>query len=79
MKFLIRDDDTCAMTRPEELEACYREIWDEIPVGLSVTPFRIPGTSLGVLGLFEPWWNVGVQGVAAPPAAFPTRGLVYVP
>ncbi len=43
MKFLIRDDDTCAFTRPEELEACYKDIWDTIPVGLSVTPFRVPG------------------------------------
>ncbi len=48
MKFLIRDDDTCAMTRPEELEACYGAVWDTIPVGLSITPFRVPGRSLGV-------------------------------
>ena len=43
MKFLIRDDDTCAFTSPEELIACYEEIWDRIPVALSVTPFRVPG------------------------------------
>lgn len=43
MKFLIRDDDTCAFTRPEDLERCYAGIWDRIPVGLSVTPFRVPG------------------------------------
>lgn len=43
MRFLIRDDDTCAYTRPEELERCYRRIWDRAPVGLAVTPFRIPG------------------------------------
>jgi len=41
LKFLIRDDDTCAATQPQELEACYGEIWDEIPICLSVTPFRV--------------------------------------
>ncbi|MEN8007116.1 MAG: DUF2334 domain-containing protein [Candidatus Krumholzibacteriota bacterium] len=43
MKFLIRDDDTCAFTSPEELTSCYEGIWDKIPVALSVTPFRVPG------------------------------------
>lgn len=43
MKFLIRDDDTCGFTRPEELVRCYEGIWDRIPVALSVTPFRVPG------------------------------------
>ena len=42
MQFLIRDDDACALTRPEEIEECYGRLWDEIPIGLSVTPFRIP-------------------------------------
>lgn len=41
--FVIRDDDTCGFTRPEEILACYEDIWGEIPVSLSVTPFRIPG------------------------------------
>lgn len=45
MKFLIRDDDTCGFTKVEELKKCYDEIWPEIPVCLSVTPFRIPGCS----------------------------------
>jgi hypothetical protein len=48
MKFLIRDDDTSALTRPEELVACYEGVWNEIPINLSVTPFRIPGEYLGV-------------------------------
>ncbi len=48
MKFLLRDDDTCAMTRPEEIEACYGRIWDDVPISLSVTPFRIPGRTTGV-------------------------------
>ncbi len=43
MKFLIRDDDTCAFTDPEDLIKCYEGIWDRVPVNLSVTPFRIPG------------------------------------
>ena len=41
--FVIRDDDTCGFTKPEEIQACYEEIWSEAPVSLSVTPFRIPG------------------------------------
>ena len=48
LKFLLRDDDTCAMTRPEDLEVCYQSIWDQVPVCLSVTPFRIPGRTTGV-------------------------------
>lgn len=44
MIFAIRDDDTCAFTRPEEIETLYRDIWDVCPVSLSVTPFRIPGS-----------------------------------
>jgi len=36
------------MTRPEELEACYRSVWSRIPIGLSITPFRVPGDMLGV-------------------------------
>jgi len=43
VKFLIRDDDACAITSPEEIIRCYEGIWDRIPVGLAVTPFRIPG------------------------------------
>jgi len=43
MKFLIRDDDTCGFTKVEELQKCYHNIWQKIPVCLSVTPFRIPG------------------------------------
>lgn len=45
MKLIIRDDDTCALTRVEELEACYGRILPYAPVCLSVTPFRIPYTS----------------------------------
>jgi len=45
MKFLIRDDDTCGFTKVDEIERCYHNIWGNIPVCLSVTPFRIPGFS----------------------------------
>lgn len=41
--FVIRDDDTCGFTKPEEIQACYEDIWSEVPVSLSVTPYRIPG------------------------------------
>jgi peptidoglycan/xylan/chitin deacetylase (PgdA/CDA1 family) len=42
MKFVIRDDDACAFTTTEELRACYERIWSDVPVSLSVTPFRVP-------------------------------------
>ncbi|MGN6568632.1 MAG: DUF2334 domain-containing protein [Flavipsychrobacter sp.] len=34
MRFAIRDDDTNFFTTPEELEACYGNIWDQFPVTL---------------------------------------------
>lgn len=48
MKFVVRDDDACALTRPEELEQCWAPVWQQVPVCLSVTPFRIPGYGRGV-------------------------------
>lgn len=53
MKFLIRDDDTCAFTAPEKLVKCYAHIWDKVPVNLSVTPFRIPGNDKSVPKYFN--------------------------
>lgn len=44
MLFAIRDDDTCAFTRPEEIESIYQDISDICPVSLSVTPFRVTGS-----------------------------------
>jgi len=43
MKLVVRDDDTCGFTRVDELEKCYSGICNDVPVSLSVTPFRIPG------------------------------------
>jgi predicted deacetylase len=43
MIVVIRDDDTCGFTNPEEIRYCYGGIWNDIPVSLSVTPYRIPG------------------------------------
>ncbi|OJW81294.1 MAG: hypothetical protein BGO69_04310 [Bacteroidetes bacterium 46-16] len=34
MRFAIRDDDTNFFTSPEELEACYGDIWNDTPVSL---------------------------------------------
>lgn len=48
MKFIIRDDDTCALTRSEEIEIVYNDIWSTAPVCLSITPFRIPGEYFNV-------------------------------
>lgn len=39
--FAIRDDDTSYFTQPEELEAVYRPIWDQVPISLAVVPFTI--------------------------------------
>lgn len=43
MRFVLRDDDTCAFTTPDELLACYRSFMESVPISLSVTPFRVPG------------------------------------
>ena len=48
MKVIIRDDDTCALTRVEQLEQSYKQILGQIPICLSVTPFRIPGAYFDV-------------------------------
>ncbi|MCB0700168.1 MAG: hypothetical protein H6551_08010 [Chitinophagales bacterium] len=36
MRFAIRDDDTNFYTTPAELEACYKEIWNDFPPTLSL-------------------------------------------
>lgn len=41
------------MTSPAELEDCYGKIWDEVPVCLSVTPFRLPLLPDTVTGALE--------------------------
>lgn len=43
MRVVIRDDDTCGFTRSEEIRSCYEQVWNDVPISLSVTPFRIPG------------------------------------
>lgn len=40
LTFAIRDDDTNYFTRPEQLEECYRDVWDICPISLSVVPFH---------------------------------------
>lgn len=39
MKVILRDDDTCYFTKPEELEKAFGDIWDFAPISLAVTPF----------------------------------------
>ncbi len=58
MKFLIRDDDPCAFTRPSELINCYQHIWDDVPINFSVTPFRIPGNDRNVPQRYKGFTNV---------------------
>ena len=53
MKFVIRDDDACGFTSPEEIRACYERIWSGIPVSLSVTPFRVPGHDRNVPSRYQ--------------------------
>lgn len=36
MRFAIRDDDTNYFTSPAELQSCYGDIWNEIPVTLCI-------------------------------------------
>jgi len=48
MKFIIRDDDTCALTQVSEIEKCYKNLFGRVPVCLSITPFRIPGNYFDV-------------------------------
>jgi len=43
LKIVIRDDDACAFTSPEVIRSCYEKIWADVPVSLSMTPYRIPG------------------------------------
>ncbi len=57
IRVLIRDDDTCAFTEPEELEKVYSKYWAiKIPINLSITPFRIPGG----FGDFNPNMHWGI-------------------
>lgn len=53
MKFVIRDDDTCGFTSPGEILACYESLWSDIPVSLSVTPFRVPGNDRNAPPLYK--------------------------
>ena len=39
MKVILRDDDICYFTRPEELEKAFGDIWETAPICLAVTPF----------------------------------------
>ena len=40
MRFALVDHDTNYFTKPEQLENVYGEIWDKIPISLSVVPFH---------------------------------------
>jgi len=39
MKIILRDDDTCYFTKPEELERAFGKVWDFAPVSLALIPF----------------------------------------
>ena len=38
MRFALRDDDTNFFTRPDQLEACYGDIWGRVPISLAIVP-----------------------------------------
>jgi Uncharacterized protein conserved in bacteria (DUF2334) len=56
--FAIRDDDTSFFTRPDELIRGYGDIWDEVPVSLSVVPFH--GRTL-TKAIPPEYWNEGPE------------------
>ncbi|MCD6528137.1 DUF2194 domain-containing protein [bacterium] len=39
MKVILRDDDTCYFTKPEELKKAFGKIWDFAPISVAVVPF----------------------------------------
>ena len=39
MKVILRDDDTCYFTKPQELERAFGKVWNFAPVSLAVVPF----------------------------------------
>lgn len=40
--FAIRDDDTSAFTKPEDLENVYAAYWGRVPISLAVVPYSVP-------------------------------------
>ena len=60
MKVVLRDDDTCYFTAPEELERVYHDVWDRVPVCLATVPRAIGYQRQGIPA--EHWHS----GVAFP-------------
>jgi predicted deacetylase len=58
MHFCVRDDDTSAFTRPEDLEGIYGGGSHCGPVSLAVVPFHRAGTSKGVPERLRGRWSV---------------------
>lgn len=53
MKFAIRDDDISYWTKPEEIEAIYKNLWQKgIKVSFSVIPFAVQSFNMGSLNNF---------------------------
>ena len=48
--FIIRDDDLCYFTNPEELNSIYHDIWNEFPITFATVPFQ-KGTFAGHIPL----------------------------
>jgi hypothetical protein len=48
VKVALRDDDTSYFTRPEVIEALYRDIWQRAPVCLAVVPCAIGYQNPGI-------------------------------
>lgn len=53
MEFALRDDDTSYFTTPEELIRVYGDIWEDIPISLSVVPFAVKSYNRGNFSQFR--------------------------
>lgn len=53
MKVILRDDDTCYFTKPQELERAFGKVWDFAPISLSVVPFVGEGLKSVVLKEYQ--------------------------
>jgi uncharacterized protein DUF2334 len=56
LRLALRDDDTSFFTRPDAIEAVYRDIWQRLPVCLAVVPFAIGYPNPGIP---EKHWHSG--------------------
>ena len=54
MKIAVRDDDTCHVTSPAELERVYADVWHRAPVCLATVPYAVGYPQVGRPGPESP-------------------------